>query len=401
MSAEPKEPISTASLKLPCQELKAALKPAGLKNTLHTNNLLSIGHNTIAKDALSTSGFKNNELLTSLKYLQKTTKKSSKKFDHLKVDFSDPQNENNLINVDFTKITKKNPLTVSLKLFLSKTTCPHSIKKYIDIFHKIYIDTIEKAEYASREECLEKIKKQQELQKMQNAKKRHESSESGFADTSSTSIQTTTNISPRKQPLEQPESLDPCSKYKIDMLILSLSKDLDRVDLEEKNSSIKDYIYKFYEKLEDLHDSGRVQNIGLSDLSSEMVADLEKQARIQPSVLQVKYTSMNNCDSEIRNLMKYSEENDVLLLRHSDEIPFLTSEKLNEIAEEEEPGEIEIIEGENVLDKDENQKEIQISQITQDQKPERIESIDAVLRYTLTSKWHSVLLAKGYFIFEN
>ena len=82
------------------------------------------------------------------------------------------------------------------------------------------------------------------------------------------------------------------------------------------------------------------------------------------------------------------------MLRHSDEVPFLTSEKLNEIAEE------EVMKGQQSGQGDENagndpkksQENIDVP---------KIDSIDAVLRYTLTSKLHSVLLAKGYFIFEN
>jgi len=85
------------------------------------------------------------------------------------------------------------------------------------------------------------------------------------------------------------------------------------------------------------------------------------------------------------------------LLRHSDEVPFLTSEKLNEIAEE------EVMKGQRADQSgqgDENAgNELKNSQENID--VPKIDSIDAVLRYTLTSKLHSVLLAKGYFIFEN
>ena len=371
-SAEKYQKMSLQEDPCGCLENDGTVTPkvtteARFKTCLHTGNLLTSGHENIRKDALSISGFKNHELVSGLKFLNQKIK--AKNFTHLNVDYE--KNLNTTIDIDFTKITTNNPITVSLKLFLSKSVCPKTVKKYVDVFQKIYGDTLVKNEYASRKDCLEKIQRERNLsgEKEKEQQDGMDSQQTSGHSSARSSISTQGNLD-QDTPLDDVN--DPCSKFKIDILVLSLSKNIRDY---ASTSHIQDYVYPFYRQLEDLVESDRVRNIGLSDVTSEMLTELENHCRVKPSVVQVKYTSMNHLDKEITDMMDYGEKNDVLMLRHSDEVPFLTSCKMNEILCE--------TEGEAVGEGSE------------------IQNIDAVLRYTLTSKWHSVLLGKGYLIFEN
>ena len=253
------------------------------KTCLHTNNLLATpGLNTTKKDALSMSGFKNHELIASLKHLTKNPTKGYKDYQHLQVDFKNDKNKNNTINIDFTKITKNNPITVSLKLFLSKSVCPKTIKKYVDVFQKIYSDTLEKGEYASKKECLEKLDKEHGHSGNSSNISSSRSSVSGPSETYTLDTE-----------MSNETTLDPCSKFKIDMLIISLSKNIKNYNCcNNKDYIIKQYIYPFYQQLEYLVKNDRVKNIGLSDVTTEMLKTLENYCEIKPSVVQVKYRAV-------------------------------------------------------------------------------------------------------------
>lgn len=310
-------------------------KHHSFKNCLHTNNILKLNLPTQISDisngkhALSTFGLKNIELQEALKKLLLDQNQAN--FNKLRVDFDNLDSfEHNFgngnIDIDFGRIEPKNPLLISLKLFISKTVTPDDIEKYVNTFQEILIKTLTRSDYAN--DC---------------------------------------SIATKKEEI--------CQKYKIDMLILSLSKDGSGPNSNNQTYSSIDYILPYYKKLEELVEKKLVKNIGVSDVSDiSMLEKLQEQTKIPPAAIQVKYVSSMRCDSQILDLIQFGEKHDVLMLRHSDEVPFLTREQLNS----------------NVCKGCEKGCHIC-----------RIDNVDAVLKYSITSKWHSVLLGKGYFIFEN
>lgn len=208
----------------PCNS-KSSDKFHTFKTVLHTDNLLNLQSNifTNQKNALSTSGFKNHELMKSLEYFDKNN--------------TSLQLDNNLssaqIDVDFTKIHKNNPITVSLKLFLSKETRPESIAKYVDVFLNLYINSMEKANYASRSECEDKVRESRSNSGSSN--KSNSLNESGI-EQDCVNVDT---LLPSLAPEMSPEELKkkskhnnkvPCPKFQIDMLIISLSKDVNNYE---------------------------------------------------------------------------------------------------------------------------------------------------------------------------
>lgn len=337
----------------------------GFKTAIHTGNLLHIMAPSVTENALKKSGFKNHELLNSLKYLTKnhdnfnhlsiinsmsnmTIKDSNEKLlDSACIDNNNnPQNfdHSKNIKIDPCKISKDNPIMVSLKLFLSCQTPPSSIPRYVEAFQKMFIKTVIKQERASCSDY-------KSYRRMSDATS--ESNEDIKSDSSNSKIY---------------------EKFKIDMLILSLSKNV------KNYCNTNEYIYPYYEALEKLVLSKRVKNIGMSDISIHHLENLEDTVKVKPSIVQIKYTSTNVLE-EYKDLIKYSEQKDILLLTHTDEVPFLTSKNLN-----------------SVIEKDSKLKTINEDEST---KTPNIDNINAVLRYKLTSKVHSVLLGKGYFIFED
>ena len=137
------------------------------------------------------------------------------------------------------------------------------------------------------------------------------------------------------------------SRFKINILILSFPS----------NFPTKEMV-KFYRAAEDIES---VCHVGIADLCLNQLEDLEVLS-VEPDVIQIDYTSHRfDCNSK---LVRYAGDKDILTLIHTDCTPFITSGRINEIC------------GNN-----------------------RVKTVDAVIRYTVTAKTRSVLLAKGYFLF--
>merc|ERR1711937_394642 len=100
-----------------------------------------------------------------------------------------------------------------------------------------------------------------------------------------------------------------------------------------------------------------VKNIGIANLQFKQIEKLVEMGLPKPGVLSVNTSSHKNlCNQE---LQRYSEENDILLLTHTDCTPFITANQVNQVAGE-----------------------------------DYISSCDTVLRYRIIAKHRSVLLAK-------
>jgi len=148
--------------------------------------------------------------------------------------------------------------------------------------------------------------------------------------------------------LEQKVSLG--KRFKINILILSFPRNYETVKMVE-----------FYKTAKQLVKSGLVCHVGIADLCLGQLETLEKES-VEPDVIQIDYTSHgHDCNS---SLVKYAVKRDMLTLIHTDCTPFITSEKINEITGSED-----------------------------------VNAVDAVIRYAITAKTRSVLLAKGYFLF--
>jgi len=156
-------------------------------------------------------------------------------------------------------------------------------------------------------------------------------------------------ISQAVSQLESKFDLD--TRFKLDILILSFPTG---VELE--------YMLKFYKAAERLVKAGKVGHIGVADLCLKQIKQLSDAVEQRPGVIQVDYTRhRNDCNSK---LVQYAMQWDMLTLIHTDCTPFITSDKINEIS------------GTN-----------------------SVKTVDAVIRYAITAKTRSVLLAKGYFLF--
>lgn len=140
------------------------------------------------------------------------------------------------------------------------------------------------------------------------------------------------------------------SRFKINILILSFPRNFETVKM-----------IKFYKAAEQLVKKGLVCHVGIADLCLGQLESLEKES-VEPDVIQIDYTSHgHDCNS---SLVKYAVKRDMLTLIHTDCTPFITSTKINEIT-----GSADV------------------------------KAVDAVIRYAVTAKTRSVLLAKGYFLF--
>jgi len=155
-----------------------------------------------------------------------------------------------------------------------------------------------------------------------------------------------------KQAVSQLESkLELENRFKINILILSFPSGFD----------IQSMSY-FYKAAKELVNSKKVSHVGVADLCLSQLKELEKIVEDTPDVLQIDYTGhKHECNSA---LVRYAVKKDMLTLIHTDCTPFITSSKINEIT------------GSTA-----------------------VKAVDAVIRYTVTAKTRSVLLAKGYFLF--
>jgi len=141
------------------------------------------------------------------------------------------------------------------------------------------------------------------------------------------------------------------ARFKLDILILSFP------------TGVKvEFMRKFYDAAERLVAAGKVAHIGLADLCLRQIEQLSDEVSVKPGVIQVDYTShRHSCNSK---LVEYAMRNDMLTLIHTDCTPFITSAKINEISAS-----------------------------------TSVKTVEAVIRYAITAKTRSVLLAKGYFLF--
>jgi hypothetical protein len=155
-----------------------------------------------------------------------------------------------------------------------------------------------------------------------------------------------------KQAVEQLESkLKLGNRFKINILILSFPSNFE-VDL----------MASFFNAAKKLVNSKKVSHIGVADLCLSQLKELENIILDTPDIIQIDYTGhKHDCNSA---LVKYAVKKDMLTLIHTDCTPFITSSKINEITG---GGDVK--------------------------------AVDAVIRYTVTAKTRSVLLAKGYFLF--
>ena len=155
-----------------------------------------------------------------------------------------------------------------------------------------------------------------------------------------------------RQAVDQLKSkLDLGTRFKINILILSFPKNFET----EKMAT-------FYKSAEKLVNSGDICHIGIADLCLVQLKILGEQIGTTPDVIQIDYTSHRyDCNSA---LVRYAGEKDMLTLIHTDCTPFITSSRINEITGS-----------------------------------DCVKTVDAVIRYAVTAKTRSVLLAKGYFLF--
>ena len=155
-----------------------------------------------------------------------------------------------------------------------------------------------------------------------------------------------------RQAVDQLKSkLDLGARFKINILILSFPKNFE---IEK--------MVTFYKAAEKLVESGDICHIGTADLCLVQLKNLGEQIGTTPDVIQIDYTGhWYDCNSA---LVKYAAEKDMLTLIHTDCTPFITSSRINEITGS-----------------------------------DCVKAVDAVIRYAVTAKTRSVLLAKGYFLF--
>ena len=155
-----------------------------------------------------------------------------------------------------------------------------------------------------------------------------------------------------RQAVDQLKSkLDLGTRFKINILILSFPKNFGIEKMEI-----------FYKTAEKLVNSGDICHIGIADLCLVQLKNLGEQIGTTPDVIQIDYTNHRyDCNSA---LVRYAIEKDMLTLIHTDCTPFITSSRINEITGS-----------------------------------DCVKAVDAVIRYAVTAKTRSVLLAKGYFLF--
>jgi len=140
-------------------------------------------------------------------------------------------------------------------------------------------------------------------------------------------------------------------RFKLDILILSFPSGVE-----------VEFMLRFYKAAELLVTSGKVAHIGVADLCLKQIEQLSEAVDVRPGVIQVDYTShRHHCTTK---LVQYAMRRDMLTLIHTDCTPFITSDKINEITAS-----------------------------------NSVKTVDAVIRYAITAKTRSVLLAKGYFLF--
>jgi len=155
-----------------------------------------------------------------------------------------------------------------------------------------------------------------------------------------------------KQAVEQLElKLSLGDRFKINILILSFPSGF-RIDS----------MAQFYKSAKKLIKCKKVSHVGVADLCLSQLKELEEIVDDTPDVIQIDYTGhKHDCNSA---LVRYAVEKDMLTLIHTDCTPFITSSKINEITGS-----------------------------------DAVKAVDAVIRYAVTAKTRSVLLAKGYFLF--
>jgi len=127
---------------------------------------------------------------------------------------------------------------------------------------------------------------------------------------------------------------------------------------------------KFYAQAEKLFKTGIVKNLGIADIGATCFESLYGKVEVKPSVAQVNISGDSFCEKKKvckTEMVKFSQEHDILLLTHTDVTPFVTSDRLNSV-----------LGGEK----------------------EEIRDIKAAIKYSIEAKRRAVLLAKGYFVFE-
>jgi len=141
------------------------------------------------------------------------------------------------------------------------------------------------------------------------------------------------------------------NSFKINILILSFPSGFETTSMAA-----------FYKAAKELVISKKVSHVGVADLCLSQLKELETIVEETPDVIQIDYTGHRyDCNSA---LVKYAVEKDILTLIHTDCTPFITSSRINEITGS-----------------------------------DAVKAVDAVIRYAVTAKTRSVLLAKGYFLF--
>lgn len=155
-----------------------------------------------------------------------------------------------------------------------------------------------------------------------------------------------------KDAVEQLEkSLDLGERFVINSLILSFPKGFK-----------VDEMVKYYAVAEHLVKSKQLMHIGIADLCQGQIEQLKRLVTHQPDIIQINFTAhRDNCNS---SLAKWAAQEDLLTLIHTDCTPFITTDTINEITGS-----------------------------------DNVKSVDAVIRYSVTAKSRSVLLAKGYLLF--
>jgi len=128
---------------------------------------------------------------------------------------------------------------------------------------------------------------------------------------------------------------------------------------ESENIDVK----KFVEATKEEMIKSRISHWGVADVDLEKWKEIEDMAKgdLTPSIASQNYYT-SNCSPDVR-FVEYCDEQDILLLSHTDKSPYISTSQLNSLSED------------------------------------KFERVDAVLRYNIIAKTRAVTLAKGYLIF--
>jgi glutamate--cysteine ligase regulatory subunit len=102
----------------------------------------------------------------------------------------------------------------------------------------------------------------------------------------------------------------------------------DPSTLSEFGPEQMDSIIKTWRTLEELHDTGVIKNLGLSEFGTQRLAKVLSEARVAPSVDQI---NVRDCCVVPRPLIVFAKEKKIELLTHSDCTDILPSGTLREI----------------------------------------------------------------------